>query len=75
MSYWAIALEVMDYTSNWNEPKLESLLRRQPSGGYFQWVLDAACEAVERPNQPLGFDSLALRSALDQPIIHGSNLC
>ena len=36
-------------------------LRRQSFGGYFQWVLDAACEAVEWPYQPLGFDSLALR--------------
>jgi len=36
----------------------------RPFGGYFQWVLDAACEAVEWPYQPLGFDSLALRTAL-----------
>jgi len=42
------------------------LLRRQSFGGYFQWVLDAACEAVEWPIQPLGFNSLALLSALDQ---------
>ncbi len=34
-------------------------------GGYFQWVLDAACETVEWPYQPLGFDSLALRLLLD----------
>jgi hypothetical protein len=34
-------------------------------GGYFQWVVGAACEAVEWPNQPLGFNSLALRTALD----------
>ena len=34
-------------------------------GGYFQWVLDAACETVEWPYQPLGFDSLALRMLLD----------
>jgi hypothetical protein len=31
-------------------------------GGCFQWVLDAACEAVEWLSQPLGFESLALRS-------------
>ena len=36
-------------------------LRRQSFGGYFQWVLDAACETVEWPCQPLGFDSVALR--------------
>jgi hypothetical protein len=40
-------------------------LRGQPFGGYFQWVLDAACEPVEWPYQPLGFDSLVLRPALD----------
>jgi len=34
-------------------------------GGYFQWVLDAACEAVEWSYQPLGFNSLALRTTLD----------
>ena len=33
-------------------------------GGYFQWVLDAACEAVEWPYQPLR--PVALRMALDQ---------
>lgn len=31
-------------------------------GGCCQWVLAAACEAVERPSQPLGFESLALRT-------------
>jgi hypothetical protein len=31
-------------------------------GGCFQWVLDAACEAVEWLSQPSGFESLALRS-------------
>jgi hypothetical protein len=42
------------------------VLRGQLFGGYFQWVLDAAArETVERPNQPLGFNSLALRTALD----------
>jgi hypothetical protein len=35
-------------------------------GGYFQWVLDAVRETVEWPNDPLGFNSLALRMALDQ---------
>ena len=35
------------------------------SGGYFQWVLDAVCETVEWSHQLLGFDSLALRAALD----------
>jgi hypothetical protein len=35
-------------------------------GGYFQWVLDAVCETVEWPHQPLGVNSLALRAALDQ---------
>jgi hypothetical protein len=45
---------------------VESVLRRQSFGGYFQWVLDDVCETVEWPNQPLGFDSVALRSALDQ---------
>jgi hypothetical protein len=32
------------------------------SGGCCQWVLAAACEAVEWLSQPLGFESLALRS-------------
>ena len=41
------------------------LVRGQSPGGYCQWVLNAACEAVEWPNQPLGFNSLALRTALD----------
>jgi hypothetical protein len=40
------------------------LLRMWLFGGYFQWVLDGACETVEWPYQPLGFDSLALRSLL-----------
>ena len=31
-------------------------------GGCCQWVLAAACEAVEWPSQPLGFESLALRT-------------
>lgn len=31
-------------------------------GGCCQWVLAAACETVEWPRQPLGFESLALRS-------------
>ena len=31
-------------------------------GGCCEWVLAAACEAVEWPSQPLGFESLALRS-------------
>src|SRR5229473_149397 len=31
-------------------------------GGCCQWVLDAARQAVEWLSQPLGFDSLALRS-------------
>jgi hypothetical protein len=47
-------------------------IRRQMLGGYFQWVLDAACETVEWPYQPLGFNSLALRSALDH--CNGSSL-
>lgn len=34
-------------------------------GGCYQWVLDAACQAVEWLDQPLGFNSLALRSSLD----------
>jgi len=40
------------------------VLRGQVFGGYFQWVLDTVCETVEWPYQPLGFDYLALRSAL-----------
>jgi len=35
-------------------------------GGYVQWVLDAVCETVEWPYQPLRFNSVALRMALDQ---------
>lgn len=35
-------------------------------GGYYQWVLDAVCETVEWPHQPLGFDSLAHRALLDK---------
>ena len=35
-------------------------------GGYCQWVLDVVCETVEWSYQPLGFNSLALRSALGQ---------
>jgi hypothetical protein len=38
-------------------------------GGYFQWVLDTVCETVEWLHQPLGFDSLALRAALDRPVL------
>ena len=34
-------------------------------GGYFQWVLDAACETVEWPYPPLGFYSVAIRTAFD----------
>ena|GEM_PF-6454681 len=34
-------------------------------GGCFQWVLDAVCETVEWLDQPLGFESFALRSSLD----------
>ena len=45
-------------------PPISIVIRGQWSGGYFQWVLDAACETVEWPYQPLGFDSLALRLAL-----------
>ena len=32
------------------------------SGGCFQRVLDAACEAAERLHQPLQFESAALRA-------------
>jgi hypothetical protein len=40
-------------------------VRQVASGGRFQWVLDAACEAVEWLRQPLRFDSVVLRTALD----------
>lgn len=40
-------------------------IRRRSFGGYYQWVLDVVCETVEWPYQPLGFNSLALRTALD----------
>jgi hypothetical protein len=37
-------------------------LHKQPAfGGCYQWVLGAVCQTVEWLNQPLGFDSLALR--------------
>jgi len=35
------------------------------SGECCQWVLDAVFHTVEWLSQPLGFDSLALRQALD----------
>jgi hypothetical protein len=46
--------------------KLSGLAHRiadsmRASGGCFQWVLDTACQAVEWPSQPLGFNSLTLR--------------
>ena len=31
-------------------------------GGCCQWVLDAVCQTVEWLSQPLGFESLTLRS-------------
>jgi hypothetical protein len=34
-------------------PAIRITFRRQSPGGYFQWVLDAACETVEWPYQPL----------------------
>ncbi len=39
---------------------IQLIPRRLASRGCSQWVLAAACEAVEWPNQPLGFDSLTL---------------
>ena len=39
------------------------------SGGRFQWVLDAACEAGEWLHQPLQFESAALRA-----VTHKNNL-
>src|ERR1700683_4074310 len=36
-------------------------LRQSTSGGCFQWVLDAACQAVEWLSPPLGVNSLILR--------------
>ena len=36
---------------------------RVASGGRFQWVLDAACHAVEWLSQPLRFDSVVLRTS------------
>ena len=38
-------------------------------GGCYRWVLDAVCETVEWLDQPLGFESLALRPSLDNPKI------
>jgi hypothetical protein len=38
-------------------------------GGCCQWVLDAVCETVEWLSQPLGFDSLALRSHSTKRIV------
>jgi hypothetical protein len=35
------------------------------SGGCCQWVLDAIREIVEWPSQPLRFESVVLRTALD----------
>jgi len=43
-------------------PPQYNLRRRAVFGGCFRWVLDAVCETVEWLSQPLGFDSLALRS-------------
>ena len=54
----------LDYFVFFADFDIRMRTRRRSFGGYFQWVLDAACEAVEWPYQPLGFDSLALRSAL-----------
>jgi hypothetical protein len=48
------------------QPQLLQFLVQTVFGGCFQWVLDAACQAVEWLSQPLGFKSLALRSSLDQ---------
>jgi len=36
--------------------------RRPTSGECCQWVLDVACKPIEWPRQPLGFESLTLRS-------------
>jgi len=44
-------------------------LRQSTSGGCFQWVLDAACQAVEWLSQPLGFDSLILRRST-RPVLN-----
>jgi len=45
-------------------------LLRAAFRGCFQWVLDTACQAVERPSQPLGFESLTLcsHSTTDIPL-------
>jgi hypothetical protein len=40
--------------------KLQFVLADLRLGGRCQWVLDAACQAVEWFHQPLGFDSLTL---------------
>jgi hypothetical protein len=42
------------------------IARRQGAlGGCCQWVLDAAYQTVEWPRQPLRFESVILRRALD----------
>ena len=41
-------------------------VKQTASGGRCQWVLDAICEIVEWPSQPLRFDSVVLRTALDK---------
>ena len=38
---------------------------RSRLGGRCQWVLDAICEIVEWLSQPLRFESVVLRTALD----------
>ena len=40
-------------------------------GGRCQWVLDTIFHMVERPHQPLRFNSVVLRTALDQSIFAG----
>jgi hypothetical protein len=35
-------------------------------GGRCQWVLDAVCQTVEWPSQPLRFDSVVLRTTTRQ---------
>jgi hypothetical protein len=39
--------------------------RQVAPGGRCQWVLDAAFQVVEWPGQPLRFESVVLRTALD----------
>jgi len=47
------------------EGKANIEVRQIAPGGCCQWVLDAICEIVEWPSQPLRFDSVVLRTALD----------